>query len=186
MVSKKKEDTKIILEEDILITPEVTEEPPIVVEKPKEPEEKKEEKKAPTETIIIRENGEIRIGTAKDLDGKNEWYTLRSKHDGIVLLDYDQTKIRPYIKDILNRQNMFIEIKLLRFVLYALALLFFMIFWILGFVLMKATTASDIEKIQKTITTEVAKTVQKQVIPPYIPPTETPIIRKNIPSNVSN
>ena len=133
------------------------------------------------ETIIIRENGEIRLGTRDDMKGKNEWYVIHSKQDGLILIDYDQTKIRPYIKDILNRQNMFIEIKLLRFVLYALGLLFFMIFWILWFVMMKATTVTDLEKLQKTISTS----AQKQIIPPYVPPVETtPIIRKNIPSNV--
>jgi len=59
-------------------------------------------------TIMIRENGEIRLGKAEDLKDKNDWYTIRSRQDNIILLDYDQTKIRPYIKDILNRQGTFL------------------------------------------------------------------------------
>ncbi len=49
-----------------------------------------------------------------ELSKKNYFYRVYSKVAGVAVIDYDKTNIVPIVKDILNRQNTFIEIKYLR------------------------------------------------------------------------
>lgn len=68
-----------------------------------------------------------------ELDKKNYFYRVHSKVPGVVVIDYDKTNVVPIVKDILNRQNTFVEIKYLRWVigLNIVLILGLVIVWIL-------------------------------------------------------
>lgn len=67
----------------------------------------------PVHTIFVIKNGTIDIGGPEHLDQKRYSYRLHSRIDGVACVDYDKTNITPIVKDILNRQHTFIEIKYL-------------------------------------------------------------------------
>lgn len=63
--------------------------------------------------VFVIENGEIRTGDEAEMEKKNEFYRIKSLVSNVFIIDYDKTKIRPFVKDILNRAGNFIEIKML-------------------------------------------------------------------------
>lgn len=63
--------------------------------------------------VFVIENGEIRTGDELEMEKKNEFYRIKSLVSNVFIIDYDKTKIRPFVKDILNRAGNFIEIKML-------------------------------------------------------------------------
>lgn len=77
---------------------------------------------------LMIENGVLRSPDEKELKKENQFYRITGKVEGssytYVIIDYDKTKIRPFVKDILNRQEMFIEIKLLYRVLLFIGIIF--------------------------------------------------------------
>lgn len=82
---------------------------------------------------LIIENGVIREADEKELKKENQYYRIKWEIAGkdFTIIDYDKNKIRPFIKDYLNRQEMFIEIKLLRIIqiITLLSFLFGIIFF---------------------------------------------------------
>lgn len=68
-------------------------------------------------TVLIIKDGSLDVGELADLDKKNYFYRIHSRIPGFTLIDYDKTDMVPIVKDILNRQNTFIEIKYLKFIL---------------------------------------------------------------------
>lgn len=175
------------------------------LKKKEEEIEQKKEKIEPnkihaTRTIIIRENGEIRYGTETDLKWKNDWYQIESKEMRLLLIDYDQTKIRPYIKDILNRQSTFLEIKLLKWIIFILVIIYMLVTGMGVYQILKGARASGVDMVKNWIEDikkmnienakkldEIAKKPLIQEIPAseIIPPgfSTIPNNKKNLPSN---
>jgi hypothetical protein len=101
------------------------------------------------------ENGIIRSPDENELKKANQFYRITGKVDGsnytYVIIDYDKTKIRPFVKDILNRQEMFIEIKLLYRVILFIGVIFLStsIFFILspGKAFISSSLTTETQKI---------------------------------------
>lgn len=75
--------------------------------------------------LYVIKNGSIEIGDEKKLEDKNYFFRLHSNVEWVDIIDYDKTDIVPLVKDILNRQHQFIEIKYLK----VLMILVFLVFW---------------------------------------------------------
>lgn len=73
--------------------------------------------------VFVIQNGELKSEGAAELRKGNYYYRVRSTIDGVDVVDYDKNRVKALVKDILNRAGEFLEIKMLWWVLYALALL---------------------------------------------------------------
>ena len=67
-------------------------------------------------TVFAIKDGMFNYVEKSELSKKNYFYRVHSKIPGVAVIDYDKTNVVPIVKDILNRQNTFIEIKYLRWV----------------------------------------------------------------------
>ena len=65
-------------------------------------------------TVYVIKNGNFDIVDISELDKKNYYYRLYSRVEWVAIINYDMNDMIPITKDILNRQNTFIEIKLLK------------------------------------------------------------------------
>lgn len=74
--------------------------------------------------LYIIKNGSIEIGDEKRLSDNHYFFRLHSNVEGVDIIDYDKTDVVPLVKDILNRQNQFLEIKYLKILLIILFLVF--------------------------------------------------------------
>lgn len=144
-------------------------------------EEKIEEKnesywnKGDIHTVFAIKNGCFDKVDKKRLEEKNYFYRLYSKVDWIAIIDFDKNDLIPLTKDILNRQNVFLEIKLLKIALFFLGFLtvglsvcIVLIFWI---------KETDFAKDKAEIITQI-KTVEKIL---QQKPIESPINSQNAP-----
>lgn len=133
---------------------------------------------------IMIENGVIRSPDEKELKKENQFYRITGKVDDsnytYVIIDYDKTKIRPFVKDILNRQEMFIEIKLLYRVLLFIAVIFISttIFFILspGKAFISSTLTGETQKIINAC--QNVSTVSKSTLPSDFQTAPTPSKRQ--------
>lgn len=73
--------------------------------------------------VFVIQNGELKSEGAAELRKGNYYYRVRSTIDGVDVVDYDKNRVKPFVKDILNRAGEFMEIKMLWWILYALALM---------------------------------------------------------------
>jgi len=80
-------------------------------------------------TVFVIKNGSVSVGSIEELKKKNYFFRLHSRVDGVAVIDYDKTDMTPFVKDILNRQNQFVEIKYLK---GCVALLAFLIVLVIG------------------------------------------------------
>lgn len=62
--------------------------------------------------IIVIKDNMIFEGNTKEFEKNNEYY--RIENDNICVIDYDKTKVRPFVKSILNRIWIFPEVRLLK------------------------------------------------------------------------
>ena len=65
-------------------------------------------------TVYVIKNWNFDIVDISELDKKNYYYRLYSRVEWVAIINYDMNDMIPITKDILNRQNTFIEIKLLK------------------------------------------------------------------------
>jgi hypothetical protein len=137
----------------------------------------------PIKTLFVIKDGAFDVGSLDELDKKNYTYRLHSRIDGVAIIDYDKTDIVPVVKDIFNRQNTFIEIKYLRFILIICGILF--VFCVI-LVFMTYKTMSINFLAEKT---EILQSINKINLQPptnIITPTpiiqQTPIIHRNTPT----
>lgn len=68
-------------------------------------------------TVLVIKDGSLDVWKLEDLTSKNYFFQVHSRINWFALIDYDKTDTVPIVKDILNRQNTFIEIKFLRILL---------------------------------------------------------------------
>lgn len=121
-----------------------------------EPIQKKE---SDIHTVLILKNWSLEVWEKSDLDRKNYFYQVHSKIDWFALIDYDKTDTVPIVKDILNRQNTFIEIKYLRIlmILSGFMMVWMIALWIIiplqkvSFDPAKIEILNEIKKLQKNI-----------------------------------
>ena len=71
--------------------------------------------KKESSVYIVIENGVSRSISEKEKKMELQYFTISGEVDGIKykIVDFDKTKVRPLVKDILNRQWMFLEIIML-------------------------------------------------------------------------
>jgi hypothetical protein len=67
--------------------------------------------------LLKIQDGELKEATARELEKNNDFYRVEGEH--WILFDYDKNKIRPYVKDLLNRMSDLIEIKWLKWLMTA-------------------------------------------------------------------
>jgi hypothetical protein len=67
--------------------------------------------------LLKIQDGELKETTTRELEKNNEYYRIEGEH--WILFDYDKNKIRPYVKDLLNRMSDLIEIKWLKWLMTA-------------------------------------------------------------------
>lgn len=144
-------------------------------------EEKIEEKnesywnKADIHTVFAIKNGCFDKVDIKRLEDKNYFYRLYSKVDWIAIIDFDKNDLIPLTKDILNRQNVFLEIKLLKIALFFLA--FITLALSVALILIWGIKATNFDKEKTEILNEistVSRIIQQK-------PIESPILTENIP-----
>lgn len=85
--------------------------------------------------LYIIKNGSIEIWDESKLTDNKYFFRLHSNVEWVDIIDYDKTDIVPLVKDILNRQNQFIEIKYLKITLIMIFLVFC---WVITSVIMVA------------------------------------------------
>jgi len=85
--------------------------------------------------LYVIKNGSIEIWDESKLTENKYFFRLHSNVEGVDIIDYDKTDIVPLVKDILNRQNQFIEIKYLKIILIMIFLVFC---WVITSVIMVA------------------------------------------------
>jgi len=73
--------------------------------------------KSEIHTVYVIKNGNFDIVDISELDKKNYYYRLYSRVEWVAIINYDMNDMIPITKDILNRQNTFIEIKLLKWMM---------------------------------------------------------------------
>lgn len=161
---------------------------------------------ASIQTVFAIKDGMFEMVEKTELAKKNYFYRVHSKVPGVAVIDYDKTNVVPIVKDILNRQNTFIEIKYLRWVigLNIVLILGLIIVWLLiplgrsNFDTQKTEIVNEIRKYgmqslqQKqwtattpTVLTPSSTSTTTTPSPGYNPilPTETtPNNHKNVPS----
>lgn len=123
------------------------------------------------------------------------------KRDGLMIWDMDKYKVRPYVKDFLNRQNQFIEIKYLFIILIVSIICIFSIIltyvfspgkWFIQWQIqtMSDATNKKIDSISTLLTDMKNKEVQanndESKVQEIKNTTETsPIIHYNVPTHVT-
>lgn len=109
--------------------------------------------------LLKIQDGELKEATAKELEKNNEYYKIEGEH--WIIFDYDKNKIRPYVKDLLNRMSDLIEIKWLRAVFIA-TIFFGLVFCGLLFY-WKAQLEGGNNKIFETIT-KLEESISKKIV----------------------
>lgn len=88
--------------------------------------------KTDIENIYIIEGWKLRKANDDDTNRIEDSRYYKVECDDLVVYDYDKHNARPYIKDLLNRSWVFIEIKLLKILIWIC--LVFVLFFVLLFV----------------------------------------------------
>lgn len=120
--------------------------------------------------VYIIRNGSVEIAKKEELDKKNYFYRLHSRVDWVMIIDYDKTSTVPILKDILNRQHTFIEIKKLNtlIIMMIFSLLLTFIFcmvayiWRPNFDPVKTEILAEIKKIPSLINIQIAQSKRLQ------------------------
>lgn len=133
-------------------------------------------------TVLVIKGGCLRIGSLEELKKENYYYQLDSRINGTAMIDYDKTDIVPLVKDVLNRQNTFLEIKLLR-VLLVLSGVMILALVVIGLIVPHSKPDFTPEKSE--IIAAIAQIPGKIVIPQAPPAVITPS-QALIPSTIEN
>lgn len=126
-------------------------------------------------SVFAIKDGMFEMVEKTELDKKNYFYRVHSKVPGVAVIDYDKTNVVPIVKDILNRQNTFIEIKYLRWVI-GLNIVLILGLIVVGILIPLGRSNFDIPKTE--IITEIRKfgmqAIQQQQGSPTAPTVLTP------------
>lgn len=142
----------------------------------------------PCHTVLVLKNGSLDVWSLEELKKDNYFYKTNSKIPGFELIDYDKTNIVPIVKDILNRQHTFIEIKylitimILSFISLVLILLSGILVYRVDINTPKNEIINSISQFKKEFIEQQQALQTKLTTPEKI----QPIIHKNIPNNTTN
>lgn len=142
----------------------------------------------PCHTVLVLKNWSLDVWSLDELKKDNYFYKTNSKIPGFELIDYDKTNIVPIVKDILNRQHTFIEIKylitimILSFISLVLILLSGILIYRVDMNTPKNEIINSISQFKKEFIEQQQALQTKLTTPEKI----QPIIHKNIPNNVTN
>ena len=115
--------------------------------------EKKEEIRKTNKPIFVIKDWLVFRGDWTELDKKNNFYIIENPE--IIVVDYDKSKLRPFVKSILNKLEIIPELKFLKIIL-GLTIVFF-IFSIIWMKYFSINEEKLLEKINVSIETNIKK-----------------------------
>jgi len=128
--------------------------------------DKEIEEEIQTNKVYIRDNGNLRKAKIEDKKRLKDIRTFRFKclEDWAFLYDFDVTDARPFLKDLLNRQWQFLEVKLLYWLLAVWVWSLLAIFWIFTIVPSTSDFTKTIQDSIKTLqTTKIQQAIPDRV-----------------------